>query len=56
MRFLLVTVLIHFDLSLCEASARWADQKMFLLWEKAPLWCELSIVRQDQLEAIVQEK
>lgn len=39
MRLLLSTVLLHFDLELCEQSRHWADQKVYTLWEKHPLMC-----------------
>ena len=42
MRVLLVTVLLHFDLSLCEESEEWNDQKVYTLWEKKPLMCTLT--------------
>jgi cytochrome P450 len=37
MRLLLATVMLHFDMKLCEESKDWNDQKVFLLWEKKPL-------------------
>ena len=42
MRILLATVLLHFDLQLCEESADWKDQKVYTLWQKLPLWCTLT--------------
>ena len=42
MRMLLVTVLLHFDISLCEESSDWNDQRIFTLWEKKPLMCQLT--------------
>lgn len=44
MRLLLSTVLLHFDLTLCEESKTWADQKVFTLWEKPALMCKLTEV------------
>ncbi|EME49135.1 hypothetical protein DOTSEDRAFT_68006 [Dothistroma septosporum NZE10] len=44
MRLLLCTTLLHFDLELCEESEAWADQKIYILWEKKPLWCKLTKV------------
>jgi hypothetical protein len=41
MRVLLVTVLLHFDLQLCDESDDWVDQKVYTLWEKRPLMCTL---------------
>jgi cytochrome P450 len=40
-RLILAATLLHYDLSLCEASADWTDQKVYILWEKKPLWCTL---------------
>ena len=41
MRLLLVTTLLHFDLSLTEQSKQWSDQQIYTLWEKKPLMCTL---------------
>lgn len=41
MRLLLVTMLMHFDLTLTEESERWSDQEIYTLWEKKPLLCTL---------------
>lgn len=41
---MLVTVLLHFDLQLCEDSDDWANQKIYTLWEKKPLMCTLKPV------------
>ncbi len=43
MRFTIARVLFKFDLELCEESLRWADQKVFALWEKKPLMCRMKI-------------
>ena len=42
MRVLLVSVLLHFDLQLCDESHDWSDQKVYTLWEKKPLLCTLT--------------
>lgn len=48
MRLLLSTVLLHFDLELCDESKMWKDQKVYTLWEKHPLMCKLTeVVKED---------
>lgn len=42
MRLILTTVLFKFDLKLCEESAGWNEQKIYVIWEKKPLMVELS--------------
>ncbi|TVY15286.1 Cytochrome P450 monooxygenase FUM2 [Lachnellula arida] len=37
MRAILARMLWHFDISLCEESARWNDQKVFIFWDKPDL-------------------
>jgi len=32
---------LHYDLELCPESQDWPDQKVYVLWEKKPLWCKL---------------
>jgi len=44
MRLILSKVLWHFDLELCPESENWADQKIYILWDKRPLMCRLSPV------------
>lgn len=44
-RLILVATLLHFDLQLCAESQGWDDQKVYLLWEKRPLWCTLTPVK-----------
>ncbi|KAK4978487.1 hypothetical protein LTR28_005318 [Elasticomyces elasticus] len=44
-RLILAKTLWNFDLSLCAQSHRWADQKVYLLWEKQPLICRLTSVQ-----------
>ena len=41
-RLILAKMLWHFDLTLCPQSERWADQKVYSLWEKQPLMCRLT--------------
>ena len=42
MRLILVKMLYHFDLKVQEErTGDWTDQKVFLLWEKRPLWISL---------------
>ncbi|EGU71747.1 hypothetical protein FOXB_17742 [Fusarium oxysporum f. sp. conglutinans Fo5176] len=42
MRLILVKVLYNFDLSLCEESDDWANQKTFTLWDKPELMAHIS--------------
>ena len=45
MRLILAKVLFHFDLELDEGkTGQWMDQKVYLLWEKNPLWAKLKPV------------
>ena len=37
MRSILARVLWHFDMELCEESRDWANQKVFILWDKPAL-------------------
>lgn len=46
MRLLLATTILHFDIELCEESEEWADQKVYILWEKKPLMCRLRPVKE----------
>lgn len=48
MRLILATTLYHFDLHLCEESADWGKQKVYLLWEKIPLWVTLTPAQQKE--------
>ncbi|TKA82885.1 hypothetical protein B0A55_01177 [Friedmanniomyces simplex] len=41
MRLLLATVILYFDLELCDESKDWSDQRVYTLWEKKPLICTL---------------
>lgn len=45
MRLLLATVLFHFDIELRDESKSWAQQKVWTLWEKPPLWCKVRQVK-----------
>jgi hypothetical protein len=42
-RLLLATLLYNFDIELCEESKEWADQNVYVLWEKKPLMCRLKL-------------
>jgi cytochrome P450 len=44
-RLILAKVLWHFDLHLCEESVKWADQKVWTLWDKGPLMCKTTPVK-----------
>lgn len=52
MRLLLSTVMLHFDLELCPQSKNWADQKVYTLWEKHPLMCNLTEVVKGKSEDV----
>lgn len=41
MRLILASVMLRFDLELCEESQDWFEQKTFALWQKKPLLCEV---------------
>lgn len=43
-RLLLSGVLWHFDLTLDKRSENWADQSVYTLWDKNPLWVSLKPV------------
>ncbi|KAL4930696.1 cytochrome P450 [Aspergillus undulatus] len=43
MRVILARVLWNFDLSLCEESSNWNEQRSYTLWEKGALMCRLSV-------------
>ncbi|KAH0273615.1 benzoate 4-monooxygenase cytochrome P450, partial [Aureobasidium melanogenum] len=45
MRLLLTMVLFNFDISLEEESKDWANQKVFVFWDKRPLMVKLKVVR-----------
>lgn len=45
MRVILASLLWHFDLQLCPESSSWADQKVFLTWDKGELWVKPKYIR-----------
>lgn len=40
-RLLAAQVLYNFDLELCDPARDWMDQKVYILWDKAPLMCSV---------------
>jgi cytochrome P450 len=44
-RLILAATLLSFDLTLCEESEKWTDQKTFVLWDKEPLMCTLKKIQ-----------
>jgi hypothetical protein len=44
MRLILAQVIWNFDMELTTESENWADQKIFSLWEKTPLYVKLTPV------------
>ncbi|KAH7303423.1 cytochrome P450 [Stachybotrys elegans] len=44
MQLLVASVLLKFNMELCEDSLQWDDQRAFVLWEKKPLMCRLTPV------------
>lgn len=44
MRLILAQVLWNFDMELATKSDNWADQKIFSLWQKEPLYVKLTPV------------
>ncbi|KFY23056.1 hypothetical protein V493_06128, partial [Pseudogymnoascus sp. VKM F-4281 (FW-2241)] len=47
MRLILAQVLWNFDLELTTESENWADQKIYSLWEKTPLYVKLTPVMRE---------
>ncbi|KAK1971915.1 cytochrome P450 [Colletotrichum sublineola] len=43
-RLLLATLLMHFDFTLAEESQDWSRQRVFTLWERPPLLCDIQPV------------
>ena len=43
MRLILAKVVYHFDLELCPESEGWADQEVYLIWEKTPLMVNVRV-------------
>lgn len=44
MRLILAQVLWNFDMELAPESDNWADQQIFSLWQKGPLYVKLTPV------------
>jgi len=44
-RLILSKVLLNFDMQLCSESEKWNEQKIFIMWDKKPLYCQLKYVR-----------
>lgn len=44
MKLILASVVLLFDLELCEQSSNWLDQPAFALWLKKPLMCRITSV------------
>ncbi|KAL1581713.1 hypothetical protein WHR41_09506 [Cladosporium halotolerans] len=40
-RLILAKLFYNFDLELCEESRVWNKQKVFLMWDKGPLYCRV---------------
>jgi hypothetical protein len=41
MRLVLASVLLHFDLELCDEAEDWLNQDVYILWDKKPLHVKL---------------
>ena len=41
MRLILASVIMQFNLKLCDESQDWLEQKVFVLWSKKPLFCRI---------------
>ena len=46
-RIILAKVLWHFDLQLCPESEKWNDMKIYIMWDKGPLYCQLKPVKRE---------
>jgi cytochrome P450 len=44
MRLVLSKVLYNFDLELCNESKDWANQEIFMLWQRKPLMVKITPV------------
>lgn len=44
-RLILSKVLWNFDLRLCAESNLWNEQKVFIMWDKGPLFCQIKQVQ-----------
>ena len=42
-QLIIARVLFKFNLESCDENADWDDQKAFVLWEKKPLMCRLTL-------------
>ena len=45
MRLIMASLLLRFDLELCDPEADWFDMKAFVLWNKQPLMCRVKEVK-----------
>ncbi|KAF2671788.1 cytochrome P450 [Microthyrium microscopicum] len=45
MRLILAKLLYNFDIKLCEESSQWIDQKIYIMWDKPELKCQLVPIR-----------
>ena len=43
MQLILARVIFRFNLETCEEDSNWDDQRAFVLWEKKPLRCRLTL-------------
>ena len=43
MRTILAKIVWSFDVRLCAESADWADQRLYVNWDKPPLMVKLSV-------------
>ncbi len=51
-RVILASVLLNFDLALVDKDADWTEQRGLVVWDKNPLWVDVSS-RQDERQAAV---
>lgn len=45
MRLILAKMLYSFDMELAPESKDWLDQKVFLVWEKKPLFVKIKLAK-----------
>lgn len=45
MRLILSSVMLHFDLELCDEEEEWTNQENYILWHKSPLMVKLTPVK-----------
>jgi averantin hydroxylase len=50
MRLILARVVWNFDMELGAESEHWTDQKVYGLWQKAPLYIKLTPVRHSKAD------